>query len=70
MLQTLKRFHMLHYNSAATPADTDLVLKNEGNDDVVDPTYYKKIVGSLRYLCNTRPDLVFNVGLISRFMEI
>jgi hypothetical protein len=25
--------------------------------------------GSLRYLVNTRPDLAFSVGLVSRFME-
>ena len=29
----------------------------------------KQIVGSLRYLCNTRPDIAYCVGLINRFME-
>ena len=27
------------------------------------------MIGSLRYLMNTRPDLVFAVGYLSRFME-
>ncbi|XP_052726011.1 secreted RxLR effector protein 161-like [Vigna angularis] len=27
------------------------------------------MVGSLRYLCNTRPDLSYSVGVVSRYME-
>ena len=27
------------------------------------------MVGSLRYLVNTRPDLAYSVGIVSRFME-
>lgn len=65
----LKRFNMWECNSAETPADTGLVLQKDGAGELVDPTYYRQIVGSLRYLCNTRPDLVFSVGLISRFMD-
>lgn len=30
---------------------------------------YKKIIGSLRYLCNTRLDLAYSVGLLSRFIQ-
>jgi hypothetical protein len=29
----------------------------------------RSIVGSLRYLVNSRPDLAFSVGMVSRFME-
>jgi hypothetical protein len=35
----------------------------------VDQTRYISIIGSLRYLVNTRPDLSFLVGLVSRFIE-
>lgn len=65
----LKRFNMEKCNSAATPAETGLVLEKEGSEELVDPTYFRKIVGSLRYLCHSRPDLAYSVGLISRFME-
>ena len=35
----------------------------------MDPTLFKQIVGSLRYLCNSRPDIAYAVGIISRFMS-
>ena len=35
----------------------------------VDPTHYRRLIGSLRYLVHTRPDLTFVVGFVSRFME-
>jgi hypothetical protein len=35
----------------------------------VDPTHYQRLIGSLRYLVHTRPDLAFAIGFVSRFME-
>ncbi|MCI36317.1 hypothetical protein A2U01_0057540, partial [Trifolium medium] len=35
----------------------------------IDSTYYKQMVGSLVYMTATRPDLMYAVSLISRFME-
>jgi hypothetical protein len=35
----------------------------------VDATFYRSIIGSLRYLVHTRPDIAFAVGYLSRFME-
>ncbi|XP_066379179.1 secreted RxLR effector protein 161-like [Miscanthus floridulus] len=35
----------------------------------VDATLYRNIVGGLRYLVHTRPDIAFAVGYVSRFME-
>ncbi|RDX81581.1 DEAD-box ATP-dependent RNA helicase 39, partial [Mucuna pruriens] len=43
--------------------------ERETDEELVGPTHYRKIFGCLRYLCNTRPDLSFGVGLISRFMQ-
>jgi hypothetical protein len=36
---------------------------------LVNATAYQSIVGSLRYLVNTHPDLAFAVGYVSRFLE-
>ncbi|XP_023748854.1 secreted RxLR effector protein 161-like [Lactuca sativa] len=30
---------------------------------------YRKLVGSLRYLVHTRPDLNYSVGVVSKFMQ-
>ena len=35
----------------------------------MDATLYRSIVGGLRYLVHTRPDIAFVVGYVSRFME-
>ena len=35
----------------------------------VEVTLYRSIVGSLRYLVHTRPDIAYAVGHVSRFME-
>ncbi|XP_066363892.1 secreted RxLR effector protein 161-like [Miscanthus floridulus] len=35
----------------------------------VDATLYRSIVGGLRYLVHTWPDIAFVVGYVSRFME-
>ncbi|XP_028236682.1 uncharacterized protein LOC114416002 [Glycine soja] len=65
----LKRFNMMDCNSVITPTETGIKLQIDGDEKEVNPTLYKQIVGSLRYLCNTRPDIAYYVVLISRFME-
>ena len=35
----------------------------------MDPMLFKRLVGSLMYLTATRPDIMYGVSLISRFME-
>jgi len=44
-------------------------LSREGNENFVDSTLFKSLVGSLRYLTITRPDIVYGVGLVSCYME-
>ena len=46
-----------------------LKLSRESTVEEVDPSHYRWLIGSLRYLVHTRPDIVFTVGYMSRFME-
>ncbi|WJZ84648.1 hypothetical protein VitviT2T_004242 [Vitis vinifera] len=66
--EVLKRFGMEESNSVKNPiVPGDRLTKNEG-EVKVDATKYKQLVGSLMYLTATRPDLMYVVCLISRFM--
>jgi hypothetical protein len=46
-----------------------LKLSRDSTTEEVDTTQYRHLVGSLRYLAHTRPDLTFSVGYVSRFMQ-
>ena len=52
-----------------TPMEERLKLTKDSTAAKVDATLYRCIVGGLHYLVHTRPDIVFAVGYVSRFME-
>jgi len=56
-------------NLVKTPIEIGIKLTKEGDGRTVDATYFKQIVGSLRYLTCTRPDICYAVGLVSQYME-
>jgi hypothetical protein len=56
-------------NTSHTPMEQRLKLSKQSSAPAADPTRYRSIVGSLRYLVNSRPDLAYAVGYVSRFME-
>ena len=60
----LTKFSMQQGNFANTPANVRLKLENDSDEERVDPTLYQSIVGSLRYLCNTKPNLNFSLGWV------
>eukprot|EP00253_Pinus_taeda_P032482 PITA_32482 len=67
--EVLGIFNMQECKAAITPTVMGLKLSKEDNNKDFDPSLYKSIVGSLMYLTATRPDIMFPVSLISRFME-
>ncbi|GAU43218.1 hypothetical protein TSUD_301050 [Trifolium subterraneum] len=68
-IEILKRFEMDQCNPALTPSEPRLQLSKESEEKDVDATEYRRLIGSLRYLCNTRPGIAYSVGIVSRYME-
>lgn len=67
--EVLERFGMKQCNSVYNPIVPGCKLSKDGSGAEIDATMYKKMVGSLMYLTATRPDLMYSVCLISRYME-
>ncbi|XP_070031802.1 uncharacterized mitochondrial protein AtMg00810-like [Nicotiana tomentosiformis] len=67
--EILKKFNMLDCNPVNTPMESGTKLSKFDEGEKVDPTFFKSLVGSLRYLICNRPDIFFAVGVISHFME-
>lgn len=69
ILETLERFNLKNCNNTSIPVMANLKLSYQQEETKVDATLFKQIVGTLRYSCNSRPDISFGVELISRFMH-
>ncbi|KAJ9558499.1 hypothetical protein OSB04_013113 [Centaurea solstitialis] len=65
----LTHFHMDGAKEVATPLSSSVVLTLMDGSPPVDPTPYRKLVGSLQYLAFTRPDVSFAVNKLSQFMH-
>lgn len=59
---------MKDYNSVCNPIVPGQKIGRDEDGIKVDATQFKQMVGSMMYLTATRPDLMFIVSLISRFM--
>ncbi|GJW89046.1 hypothetical protein Tco_0164386 [Tanacetum coccineum] len=67
--EILKKFDMAECNPVATPmAPGTKFSKFEGGYQV-DASNYQSVVGILRYLTCTRPDITYSVVMVSQFME-
>ena len=63
----LKKYELLDLKGASTPMQTKchLELNPKGKD--VDQKVYRSMIGSLLYLCASRPDIVLAVGVCARY---
>lgn len=68
-IKLLEKAGMADCNPTHAPMEARLKLSKRSTNHAVDATFYRSIVGSLRYLVHTRPDISFAVGKVSRFME-
>jgi hypothetical protein len=64
----LKRFGMLDCKAISTSMVANLKLLCVTTSKIVDATIYRKMIGSLMYLTNTRPYICFAVNTLSRYM--
>ncbi|KAG6396851.1 hypothetical protein SASPL_143008 [Salvia splendens] len=64
----LERFKLQNGNEVKNPIVPGVKLSKEGDGNRVDCTLYKQLIGSLMYITTTRPDLMFAVCLLSRYM--
>jgi len=67
--EVLDMFQMKDCNPANTPSDFSLKLHKDLEGKKVDSTLYRQIAGSLMYLTATRPDIMYFVSIISKYME-
>nr|GEU33305.1 hypothetical protein [Tanacetum cinerariifolium] len=65
----LVKTRMLDCNSTKSPMEHKLKLLKDDQGEPVNPTEYRSLVGGLRYLTHTRPDISLAVGIVSRFMK-
>lgn len=68
-LELLKRIQLMNYKSTITPAKTNHKLNFDADGEDIDATAFKQLVGYLRYISNTRPDICYAVGMMSKFMN-
>ncbi|KAG8472893.1 hypothetical protein CXB51_034862 [Gossypium anomalum] len=68
-LKVLTKFSMLNCKPTPTPVVAGVKLSShEGHEEVCETTY-RSLIGCLLYLTATRPDIMFAVSLLSRFMH-
>eukprot|EP00253_Pinus_taeda_P005127 PITA_05127 len=65
----LKRFKTENCKPIPTSVATHTKLRKDDEGSNVNPTLFKRLVGSLMYLAATRPDIMQGISMISRFME-
>lgn len=65
----VQQCQMTRCNPCDTPMEQRIKLTTAKPGTERDVTKYRSIIGMLRYLVNSRPDLAFAVGMVCRFME-
>ena len=63
----LKRFKLDDVKLVKFPMPTKCQLDLDPNGKVVDQKVYRSMIGSLLYLCASRPDIMLSVGICARF---
>jgi hypothetical protein len=68
VVEILKRFDMIDCKFMSTPMETNLNLLDDTSSKIVDVTLYRKMIGLVMYLMNTRPEILFVVNTLSQYL--
>ncbi|KAJ8631403.1 hypothetical protein MRB53_024726 [Persea americana] len=66
--EVLERFNMASCTAVFNPIVPGFKMDKDSAGMAVDSTMYMQMVGSLMYLTSTRPDIMFVVSLLSRYL--
>ncbi|GAU41434.1 hypothetical protein TSUD_98300 [Trifolium subterraneum] len=58
-----------HSKEASTPLDPSIKLHNDNGKPFEDISLYRRLVGKLLYLTNTRPDIAYSTQQLSQFLH-
>lgn len=67
--EILKKFNMEDCKEMRTPMNQKEKLSKNDGADKVEEAYFRGLVGCLMYLTATRPDILYAVSILSRFMH-
>ena len=56
-------------NAVKYPMEANIPLSKDEEGKAINPTIFRSLIGGLRYLVHTRPDIAYSVGVVSRYME-
>eukprot|EP00253_Pinus_taeda_P019035 PITA_19035 len=65
----LKKYGMEDCAPMSTPMTTNCKLSKDDDSPLVDATHYRSMIGALRYLTTTRPDIMQAIGMVGRFQS-
>ena len=71
MVDILRIFDMMDYKSITTSMESNLKKLSDFSldSDLVELMMYMKLIKSLMYLVNTKPDIFFVVNALNQFMS-
>ena len=59
---------MMDCKAMITPMASILKILSDASLELVDATMFRQMIGSMMYLTNTRPDILFAVNTLSQFL--
>lgn len=65
----LSRYNMKNCNNVPTPLGVGVKIYKNDESPKVNGTLFRSLIGSLMYLTTTRPNILYAVNLLSRFMD-